>query len=181
MNQYDEIKMLLKRSRLLQEQVGPINMAKSIEDNIEQDEEQETEVDVDKVKKDKSKTYRISGGLLTLHGKDKKELELTNDEQQSYQETMEEFVNEVSDLSDFGVLNVYSNSVQWSGKIVDADVEFFYSIGENNGVYINGDMIKLDQELVDLTNKLKSFFEKFKSKWAKIISVRKKTKFTEEE
>jgi len=181
MNQYDEIKMLLKRSRLLQEQVGPINMAKSIEDNIKQDEEQETEVDVDKVKKDKSKTYRISGGLLTLHGKDKKELELTSDEKQSYQETMEEFVNEVSDLSDFGVLNVYSNSVQWSGKIVDADVEFFYSIGENNGVYINGDMIKLDQELVDLTNKLKSFFEKFKSKWAKIISVRKKTKFTEEE
>lgn len=173
--------MLLKKSRLLQEQLGPINMAKSIEDNIEQDEDQETEVDVDKVKKDKSKTYRISGGLLTLHGKDKKELELTNDEKQSYQETMEEFVNEVSDLSDFGVLNVYSNSVQWSGKIVDADVEFFYSIGENNGVYINGDMIKLDQELVDLTNKLKSFFEKFKSKWAKIISVRKKTKFTEEE
>jgi len=180
MNQYDEIKLLLKRSKLLQEQVGPVNLAKSIEDNIEQDEKQETKVDVDKVKKDKSKTYRISGGLLTLHGKDKKELELTNDEKQSYQETMEEFVNEVSDLSDFGVLNVYSNSVQWSGKIVDADVEFFYSIGENNGVYINGDMIKLDQELVDLTNKLKSFFEKFKSKWAKVISVRKKTKYTEE-
>ena len=122
MNQYDEIKMLLKKSRLLQEQTGPVNLAKSIEDNIEQDQE----IDVDKVKKDKSKTYRISGGLLTLHGKDKKDLELTSDEKQSYQETMEEFVNEVSDLSDFGVLNVYSNSVQWSGKIVDADIEFFY-------------------------------------------------------
>ena len=177
MNQYDEIKMLLKKSRLLQEQTGPVNLAKSIEDNIEQDQE----IDVDKVKKDKSKTYRISGGLLTLHGKDKKDLELTSDEKQSYQETMEEFVNEVSDLSDFGVLNVYSNSVQWSGKIVDADIEFFYSIGENNGVYINGDMIHLDEQLVELTNKLKSFFEKFKSKWAKIISARKKTKFTEEE
>ena len=94
---------------------------------------------------------------------------------------MEEFVNEVSDLSDFGVLNVYSNSVQWSGKIVDADIEFFYSIGENNGVYINGDMIQLDEQLVELTNKLKSFFEKFKSKWAKVISGRKRTKFTEEE
>lgn len=176
MNQYDEIKMLLKKSRLLQEQTGPVNLAKSIEDNIEQDQE----IDVDKVKKDKSKTYRISGGLLTLHGKDKKDLELTNDEKQSYQETMEEFVNEVSDLSDFGVLNVYGNSVQWSGKIVDADIEFFYSIGENNGVYINGDMIQLDEQLVELTNKLKSFFEKFKSKWAKIISARKKTKFTEE-
>lgn len=179
MNQYDEIKMLLKKSRLLQEQVGPINLAKSIEGNIKQDEE--SEVDTDQIKKDKSKTYRISGGLLTLHGKDKKDLELTSDEKQSYQETMEEFVNEVSDLSDFGVLNVYNNSVQWSGKIVDADIEFFYSIGENNGVYINGDMIKLDEQLVELTNKLKSFFEKFKSKWAKVISTRKKTKFTEEE
>jgi len=179
MNQYDEIKMLLKKSRLLQEQVGPINLAKSIEGNIKQDEE--SEVDTNQIKKDKSKTYRISGGLLTLHGKDKKDLELTSDEKQSYQETMEEFVNEVSDLSDFGVLNVYNNSVQWSGKIVDADIEFFYSIGENNGVYINGDMIKLDEQLVELTNKLKSFFEKFKSKWAKVISTRKKTKFTEEE
>ena len=128
-----------------------------------------------------SKTYRISGGLLTLHGKDKKDLQLTTDEKQSFQETMDEFVTDVSDLSDFGVLNVYENSAQWSGKILDADIEFFYSIGEENGVYINGDMIKLDQTLVELIGKLTSFEEKFKSKWAKVISLRKKTKQTEEE
>ena len=107
-------------------------------------------------------------------------MELTSDEKQSYQETMEEFVNEVSDLSDFGVLNVYTHSVQWSGKIVDADIEFFYSIGEDNGIYVNGDMIKLDDTLVTLTTKLKSFFDKFKSKWAKVLSTRKKTKYTED-
>lgn len=176
MNQYDEIKLLLKKSRLLQEQVGTTNLAKSIETKIDQDMDNEN-LDI---KKDKSKTYRISGGLLTLHGKDKKDLELTSDEKQSYQETMEEFVNEVSDLSDFGVLNVYTHSVQWSGKIVDADIEFFYSIGEDNGIYVNGDMIKLDDTLVTLTTKLKSFFDKFKSKWAKVLSTRKKTKYTED-
>ena len=74
MNQYDEIKMLLKKSRLLQEQIGPVNLAKSIEDNIEQYQE----IDVDKVKKDKSKTYRISGGLLSLHGKEKKRCRINN-------------------------------------------------------------------------------------------------------
>ena len=116
----------------------------------------------------------------TFDPKDKKDLELTSDEKQSYQETMEEFVNEVSDLSDFGVLNVYTHSVQWSGKIVDADIEFFYSIGEDNGIYVNGDMIKLDDTLVTLTTKLKSFFDKFKSKWAKVLSTRKKTKYTED-
>jgi hypothetical protein len=164
---------------MLMEQPEATNLARSIENNIEDDdveyEEAEQNVDTEKVKKDKSKTYRISGGLLTLHGKEKKDLELTTEEKTAFQETMDEFVSEVSDLSDFGVLNMYPNEVQWSGKVIDFDLEFFYSIGENNGVYINGDMIKLDDKLTELVNKLTSFYEKFKSKWAKVISTRKKT------
>ncbi len=173
-NEYDELKSLLKKTRLLMEQPEAVNLGKSIEDEIDADVEQD-EVDVEKVKKDKSKTYRISGGLFTMHGKDQKDLELTTEEKTAFQETMDDFVEEVSDLSDFGVLNFYPNEVQWSGKVIDFDLEFFYSIGENNGVYINGDMSKLDDKLTDLVNKLTSFYEKFKSKWAKVISQRKKT------
>lgn len=172
-NEYDEIKNLLKRSRMLLE--GPINMAKSIEDNIEDDELEDEEETTTVNKKDKSKSYRISGGVLTLHGKDKKDLELTTDEKTAYQETMDEFVDEVSDLSDFGVLKMYENDVQWSGKVIDFDLEFFFSIGETNGVYINGDMIKLDESLLTLISHLTTFYEKFKSKWAKVLANRKKT------
>jgi hypothetical protein len=181
MNQYDEIKSLLKKTRMLMEQAEATNLAKSIESEIETDVRQDDEIDVEKVKKDKSKTYRISGGLLTIHGKDKKDLELTTDEKTAFQETMDEFVDEVSDLSDFGVLNLYPNEVQWSGKVIDMDIEFFYSIGENNGVYLNGDMIKLDETLTELVTKLTSFYDKFKSKWAKVISMKKKTQTTTEE
>ena len=181
MNQYDEIKSLLKKTRMLMEQAEATNLAKSIESEIETDVRQDDEVDVEKVKKDKSKTYRISGGLLTMHGKDKKDIELTTDEKAAFQETMDEFVDEVSDLSDFGVLNLYPNEVQWSGKVIDMDIEFFYSIGENNGVYLNGDMIKLDETLTELVTKLTSFYDKFKSKWAKVISMKKKTQQTTEE
>jgi hypothetical protein len=179
-NEYDELKTLLKRARMLTEQAGMNNMAKSIENNIESDEASD-EIDTDEVKKDKSKTYRISGGLLTLHGKDKTDLELTTDEKTSYQETMDEFVTDVSDLSDFGILNVYPNEVQWSGKVIDFDLEFFFSIGETNGVYINGDMIKLDERLTELIGKLTTYYEKFKTKWAKVISTRRKTQFKKEE
>ena len=154
------------------EQPEVTNLAKSIENNIEDD---EIETDDGPVKKDKSKTYRISGGLLSLHGKEKRDLELTTEEKTAFQETMDEFVEEVSDLSDFGVLNMYQNEVQWSGKVIDFDLEFFFSIGENNGVYINGDMIKLDEKLTELVTKLTGFYEKFKTKWAKVISGRKKT------
>jgi hypothetical protein len=179
-NEYDEIKSLLKKTRMLLEQPETINLAKSIENKIEDTEyKKENESDTDSVKKDKTKTYRISGGLLSLHGKDKKDIELTSDEKQSFQETMDEFVNDVSDLTEYGVLNVYTNEVQWSGLIIDMDVEFFFSVGEKNGVYINGDMIKLDDKLVELTNKLTSYYDKFKAKWAKVIATRRKTQMKE--
>jgi hypothetical protein len=176
-NEYDEIKALLKKTRMLMEQPEATNLGKSIENNIEDDELQNSsETDSSQIKRDKSKTYRISGGLLSLHGKEKRDLELTTEEKTAFQETMDEFVEDVSDLSDFGVLNMYQNEVQWSGKVIDFDLEFFFSIGENNGVYINGDMIKLDEKLTELITKLTGFYEKFKSKWAKVIAERKKTK-----
>ena len=44
-----------------------------------------------------------------------------------------------------------------------------------NGVYIEGDMIKTDDKFLEMVGKLKSYYEKFKSKWSKVIAVRKKT------
>ena len=113
-----------------------------------------------------------------LHGKTQTELELTTDEKIAFQETMDEFVTEVSDLVDFNKLNVYPNNIEWSGKIIDFDVEFTYSIGEENGIYIDGEMMKMDDKFIEFVTKLKSYYEKFKSKWAIILASRKKTKKT---
>ena len=207
-NSHDEIKKLLKASRemlstkesiretneilskygILTEQginltsgdvTKKIDVAKSIEDDIEDDMDFEEEM-VEPSKADKRQGYRISGGIMVIHGKDKSDLELTTDEKIAFQETMDEFVNEVSDLVDFNKLNLYPNNVEWSGRIIDFDIEFFMSIGEESGIYINGDMIKTDEKFLELVNKIKSYYEKFKSKWAKILAQRKKTKPTEE-
>ena len=177
-NEYDEMKLMLKRVRVLLEQPEAVNLGKSIENNIEDDEKEDKtqDIDVNKVKKDKNKTYRISGGLLTLHGKEKRDLELTTDEKTAFQETMDEFVSEVSDLVDFNKLNLYESNVEWSGKIQNLDIEFFFSIGETNGMYINGDMIQINDEFVEFITKLRTYYEKFKAKWAKVIANRKKTK-----
>jgi len=185
-NQYDELKSLLEASRNmlgknnLKEQrdtlksAGLIKEQEDAPDNIEMDSEEEIEMDTEPTE-DKQRTYRVSGGLITLHGKNKQQLELSTEEKTAFQETMDDFVNDVSDLSDFGKLNMYPNNVDWSGKVIDFDLEFYFSIGENNGVYINGDMIKLDDNLIELVNKLTSYYEKFKSKWARLLSQRKKT------
>jgi hypothetical protein len=185
-NQYDELRSLLAASRKmlgknnLNEQrdtlkrAGIINEQNDSPDNIDLSSEEEIDMDTEP-SEDKQKTYRVSGGLMTLHGKNKQDLELSTDEKTAFQETMDDFVNEVSDLSDFGKLNIYKNNVDWSGNVIDFDLEFYFTIGENNGVYINGDMIKLDDNLVELINKLTSYYDKFKAKWARVLSQRKKT------
>jgi hypothetical protein len=202
-NSHDEIKQLLEASRkllnnetinedirrqygLLTEQgvdltdnnvTSKINVTKSVKDKIDYD---TAEDDEEESEDDKKQVYRISGGLLVLHGKDQTDLELTTDEKIAFQETMDEFVANVSDMADFNKLNVYTNNVEWSGTLIEFDIEFFFSIGEENGVYINGEMLKVDDEFLNLIGKLKNYYEKFKSKWAGVLASRKKTVKTEE-
>jgi len=202
-NSHDEIKKLLNASRtllsnnnlnedyktirgkynLLTEQniTQRYDVGKSIEDEIEDDDSKyETAVSDDEkndeTPEDKKQGYRISGGILVLHGKEQTDLELTTDEKIAFQETMDEFVTEVSDLVDFNKLNVYQKNVEWSGKIIDYDIEFFFSIGEENGVYVNSEMVKIDVQFLEFLRKLQTFYEKFKSKWSKVLANRKRTK-----
>ena len=179
---------VLKKSKMLMEQItdeAPPNIAADIEKKIDQDnQEYETanddveDNDDEPTSKDKVQKYRISGGILALHGKGKTDTDITTDDKLAFQETMDEFVNEVSDLVDFNTLNVYPNNVDWSGKIIDGDIDFTFTIGEDSGIYINGDMVKVDNEFLDLINKLQQYYQKFKSKWSRILASRKKTRET---
>lgn len=178
---YDEMKSLLQKSRMILEQGTQINVANDVESRIQQDQEYETAdsgIDTGKEKsspRDKEQKYRISGGILSLHGKDRNDLDITSDEKLAFQETMDEFIEEVSDLVDFNTLNVYPNNVEWSGKLIDEDIDFIFTIGEDSGVYVNGQMIKLDEDFMTTINKLQQYYQKFKSKWGRVLANRKKT------
>lgn len=201
-NKHDEIKNLLKAAKTMLADTNSINesieikkkynmiteqgiiptsgditkkidVGTTIEDEVETDEEKTV-----KTEKDKKQGYRISGGILMLHGKKQSELDITTDEKVAFQESMNEFVNEVSDLVEFNQLNVYPNTVEWSGKIIEYDIDFIYTIGERNGLYIRGEMINTDDDFLELIQKLKAYYDKFKSKWSKVLGNRKLTKMS---
>lgn len=200
MNEYEQIRKMLSKTRnilggdLLKEDITKIRKTYGLitEQEIESDSvtkkinpmkdiEDEAEYETadsnnkEDRKSEKKKAYRISGGLLVLHGNDETDIQLTTDDKKAFQESMDEFVAEVAEIVDFNKLNVYKNNVEWSGKVTELDIEFFFSIGETKGVYINGTMIKLDDEFLEFVNKLQTYYEKFKSKWSKVIASRKKT------
>jgi hypothetical protein len=190
MNRYDEIRTLLEASRKvltnrIDEQVNKnikssYGILKEQDENLEEPEyetaDTENKDEEETIKKtEKKRSYRVSGGIIVIHGKDKQDSQLTTEDKKAFQETMDEFVAEVSELVDFNKLNLYENNVEWSGKITELDVEFFYSIGENNGIYVNGTMTKIDDEYLGFLVNLRKYYEKFKSKWSKVIAIRKKT------
>lgn len=180
-----EVRETLKHRGLINEQPSAgngyetaTNPMGSPRPNLAADTEEELEMSANP-KADKQQAYRVSGGVLVMHGKNKGDLEITTEEKRAFQETMDEYVNEVSEMVDFYPMNIYPTSVEWSGKVIDQDLEFFYSIGENNGVYINGTMSRVDDEFLEFITKLKGFYQKFKTKWAKVLATRKKTQTDE--
>lgn len=187
-NSINEINEIKEKYNLISEQdyiptsgdiTKKIDIAGAIEDEIDQDVNQRKsseDINQRKSSRDKKQTYRISGGLLVLHGKNKSELQITTDEKVAFQETMNEFVSEVSDLVEFNQLNVYSNMVEWSGNLIEFELQFMFVLGRENGIYIKGDMINTDDDFLNLVQKLKKYYEKFKSKWAKVLGNRKLTK-----
>jgi hypothetical protein len=191
MKNYDEIKMLVEASR--RALAGKMNESNITDIRkqygliIEQNNVDAEQIDIEKTdtiddtkkdseqvfeKKDKQKAYRVLNNIIILHGKTKADLQLTTDEKNALTSSVDEFRNEVAELTDFGELNVYPENVEWNGKILELDLEFYFSINEPNGLYIKGDMIKIDQDYTQMVAKLQSYYEKFKTKWSKIVASR---------
>jgi hypothetical protein len=187
MSNYEEIKNLIEASKRalskninessksqIRRQYGLLNEQMTEKIDFETEETNEPKKDSDEIgkPKDKQKAYKVQGNLIILHGKSKSDIQLTSDEKNAFVESVDEFRNDVAELSECDKLNVYHNNVEWSGKILELDLEFFFTIKEPNGIYINGDMMKLDEKYLEMIPKIQSFYEKFKTKWSKIVSSR---------
>jgi len=164
---YEDMKNMINLSRVLKEQTEDVT--------IDSEETQTDEVTEIKRKEEKRKEYTISGGKIIVHGTSEKELNLTSEEKSAFQETMDGFIEQVEDLADFNVLNIYNNNIEWSGNLVRFDLEYFYAVGETNGVYINGTMIKVNEDFSEMLEKLTSFYDVFSTKWSAVLASRKTT------
>ena len=193
MNKYDEIKSLLNASRrvlggnlqesqnrdilkkyaLLTEQPVEKELNQEFEEEKKDETEKKDSEDIGKPK-DKQKMFKIQGNVLVLHGNEKSDIQLTTDEKNAFIESVDEFRTNVAELVEFDKMNVFPENVEWKGKILELNLNFFYTINEPHGIYLNGDMVKIDEEYLEMVGKLQSNYEKFKTKWGKIVSSRQK-------
>lgn len=116
----------------------------------------------------------INNVEVEIHSEDNQDLTIKDDEKGIISQLIDDFKKEVSELVDFGKLQIYSDSAKLDGKITQKGIEFTLSTGDDNGIYLsNTSMLKIDDETMEYLEKLKSFEEKFSGSINDLIVNRK--------
>lgn len=110
---------------------------------------------------------------IKVHSDDDADLKITDDEKNSLNQLIENFKSQVYELASFDEgFNVYTNSVRLDGKIFD-DMSFVFIAGEDSGLYINCNMLKIDDENARVMEKLNKFEHTFQDVANNLITARR--------
>jgi hypothetical protein len=116
----------------------------------------------------------INGVDIQVHSEDSQDLAINDNEKGLISKLIDDFKAEVSELVEFGKLNIYTDSAKLDGKISGRNIEFTLSTGDDNGVYLsNASMLKIDDETMETLQKLKTFEDKFAGSINDLIVNRK--------
>lgn len=110
---------------------------------------------------------------IKIHSTDQADLEISEQEKASLNQLIENFRTQVSELAQFEEgFNVYTDSVRLDGSIGD-DFGFVYIAGNDRGLYLNADMLKIDDQVAIVIEKLNKFQHTYEDVVNEMISSRK--------
>ena len=104
----------------------------------------------------------INNVEIEIHSEDPEDLALSEEEKKQISQLIDDFRTEVSEIVEFDRLHIYDDSAKLDGKIDDMGLAFTMSTGDDTGLYIsNPSMLKIDDESLEIINKLRAFTPKF--------------------
>jgi hypothetical protein len=110
---------------------------------------------------------------VKVHSDDQQDLKIGDEEKNSLNQLIENFKTQVYELATFEEgFNIYQNSVRLDGSI-DNDLTFVFIAGQDRGLYINANMLKLDNEMAQIIDKLSKFQHTFEDVVNELIETRK--------
>lgn len=110
---------------------------------------------------------------IKVHSTSQDDLEVTEEEKNALNQLIENFKSQVSELVSFEEgFNLYTNSVRLDGSIGE-DLGFVFIAGEDRGLYINTEMLKMDSEMASVFEKLNKFQHTYEDVVNEMMSTRK--------
>jgi hypothetical protein len=158
-NEYDLIRGMLNTVRNYQNNTKG---QKKLFEQVDVNDNEDNDIDV------------INDVDVKITSTDENDLKLTDEQRSQISEIIDGFKSQVTQLVEFVPgFTINSEQIRLDGNLTETDINFVLIAGSESGVYINADMLKLDQTVGNDMEKLVKFIEVFKVTMGKIIEERK--------
>lgn len=137
-------------------------------------EEEDVMQDVEATQDQKIDYNVVNDVEVKLHSSDEADLEVSQEEKSALSQLVDNFRTQVTEIADFEEgFNIYPQSIRLDGSIPDMDISFVFIAGDERGLYINADMTELNQESIEILNKLNKFQHTYEDVVNQMIVSRK--------
>jgi len=122
----------------------------------------------------KNKDYDVVNNVeVVINSTDTADLQLNDDEKVKLSQLIDDFRTEVSEITEFGQLNIYDDNAKLDGNLGEVNLGFTLSAGDDNGLFLsNSAMVQINDNIMEFINKLKLFQIKFNDVLNELISNR---------
>ena len=165
---YDEIKGMLNTMRHLSE--SSLNKKRLIES-----EESETiePVNNDATQEQYDDIVVVNDVDVKLLSTDKLDIELKDEEKSNISQLIDSFRQEVYQIPNLSPgFTINENQIRLDGSIDENEINFVFVAGQNSGLYINSDMLKIDIETLQMLEKLMKFERTFMTTIEPLVRTR---------
>jgi hypothetical protein len=111
---------------------------------------------------------------VKMNSSDEADLKLQESEKTAISQLVDNFKQQVSQIADLNPgITISPDQIRFDGSLTDQDISFVFIAGKESGVYINADMLKLEQDVANELEKLAKFQETFETTMNSLIQERK--------
>lgn len=111
---------------------------------------------------------------VKLVSTDESDMKLSDQQKGGISQIIDGFRQQVSQIVDFNPgFTITQNQIRLDGSITELDIDFVFIAGDESGIYVNADMLKLEQDTATMLEKLAKFEETFKTSMDPLITYRK--------
>jgi hypothetical protein len=167
-DEYDVTKNMLKTIRTLTE-----SKVSSKTINEQQTEFQTPQVNNTNDENQKNDVDVINDVDVKLLSTDQNDMKLTDQQKTAISELIDGFKQQVSQIAEFEPgMTLTQDQIRLDGYLPDEDINFVFIAGKESGVYINADMLKLEQDVATSLEKLAKFEITYKTAMEPLIQER---------
>jgi hypothetical protein len=162
---YDDTKRMLNTLRRLNESRTSLNTLR---------EQEEPQINMSSTQTDNDDVLVINDVDIKLVSTDSSDLTLMEDQKNSISSLIDSFRNEVSQIADLKPgITINETQIRLDGSIPDTDINFVYIVGDEPGLYINADMLEVNDEILVELGKLVKFEQTFQTSMEPMLRQRK--------